>query len=69
MTSVHNSFSRGKIVVRKEHLCNIGSDFDLEEPSKLLVVRWADCISVPSEGKAEQSDVPQPHLIGRVFLA
>ena len=55
--------------MRKEHLCNIGSDFDLEEPSKLLVVRWADCISVPSEGKAEQSNVPQPHLIGRVFLA
>jgi hypothetical protein len=26
-------FSEGKMVLRKEHLCNIGSHFDLEEPS------------------------------------
>jgi hypothetical protein len=54
--------------MRKEHLCNIESDFDLEELS-YWTVRWADCTSVPSEEKAEQSHAPQPHLIGRFFLA
>jgi hypothetical protein len=29
----HLFFSGGKKVVRKEYLCNIESDFDLEEPS------------------------------------